>query len=204
MAFKFSFEFCFVIIIPNLPCRHKLRILQLQLQLKIHKCNNFNNRMQHQTEEQCNNLKHYGHQTVLVDHMVVGQNNPFHSEADDRKWQQTSYISPRFHRPIKTESWQMPLHLFHVKKLVSFFTFYKHGGNLVRIIDYPLFHTNNSAHIFENFGCHLLLLIKKFESREKSDSVEVFFLVEYLASNLNVDGSHNFFRDFSPKVSYLC
>jgi len=52
------------------------------------------NRMQHQTEEQCNNLKHYGHQTVLVDHMVVGQNNPFHSEADDRKWQQTSYISP--------------------------------------------------------------------------------------------------------------
>jgi hypothetical protein len=60
--------------------------------------------MQHQTEEQCNNLKHYGHQTVLVDHMVVGQNNPFHSEADDRKWQQTSYISPRFHRPIKTKS----------------------------------------------------------------------------------------------------
>ena len=95
----------------------------MQLQLKIHKCNHFNNRMQHQTEEQCNNLKHYGHQTVLVDHMVVGQNNPFHSEADDRKWQQTSYISPRFHGPIKTESWQMHLHLFHVKTLVSFLLF---------------------------------------------------------------------------------
>ena len=136
----------------------------MQLQLKIHKCNNFNNRMQHQTEEQCNNLKHYGHQTVLVDHMVVGQNNPFHSEADDRKWQQTSYISPRFHRPIKTANLDKCLcicHLSYVKNLFLFFFFYNHWGNLVRIIDYPLFHTNNSAHIFENFRCHLLSLDQK-------------------------------------------
>ena len=123
MAFKFSFEFCFVIIIPNLPCRHKLRILQLQLQLKIHKCNNFNNRMQHQTEEQCNNLKHYGHQTVLVDHMVVGQNNPFHSEPDDRKWQQTSYISPRFHRPIKTANLDKYLWICFMSKNLFLFYF---------------------------------------------------------------------------------
>merc|ERR1712029_92742 len=53
------------------------------------------NRMQHQTQERCNNLKqHGGHQTVLVDHKVVGQDNQFHSEADDRKWKQTRYISP--------------------------------------------------------------------------------------------------------------
>ena len=83
--------------------------------------------MQHQTEEQCNNLKHYGHQTVLVDHMVVGQNNPFHSEADDRKWQQTSYISPRFHRPIKTANLDKCKHLFHIKKRVSFLLFINMG-----------------------------------------------------------------------------
>jgi hypothetical protein len=126
--------------------------------------------MQHQTEEQCNNLKHYGHQTVLVDHMVVGQNNPFHSEADDRKWQQTSYISPRFHRPIKTANLDKCLCIcFTSKHLFLFFYFLQTWGNQVRIIDYPLFHTNNSAYIFENFGCHLLFLIKKFEKWEKSD-----------------------------------
>ena len=132
----------------------------MQLQLKIHKCNNFNNRMQHQTEEQCNNLKHYGHQTVLVDHMVVGQNNPFHSEADDRKWQQTSYISPRFHRPIKTANLDKCLCICFMSKYSFLFYFLETWGNLVRIIDYPLFHTNISAHTFKNFGCHLLILIK--------------------------------------------
>ena len=157
--------------------------------------------MQHQTEEQCNNLKHYGHQTVLVDHMVVGQNNPFHSEADDRKWQQTSYISPRFHRPIKTESWQMPLHLFHVKKLVSFFTFYKHGRNLV----ITLYFTPIILPIFlKTLGVICFFWSKSLKVEKNQMSVEFFFLVEYLASNLNVDGSHNFFRDFSPTASYLC